>query len=141
MQAKKQLLPNDSQLVFITDETGIFEAFEQLKSQLSQLTTHFITLIYAVSERDINHYPFLRELDILEKRYSEKFIVHRLHTDSVTFYINNIIQEFLEAIINSNLEPKLEFSIFGPDEFVNQITDILGFLNIKSTFIYSKTIQ
>lgn len=141
MQTKKQFPFKDSQLVFITDETGIFELFEQLKSGISQLTTHFITLIYAVNESENNHFPFQLELNILEKRYSEKFIVHKLHTDSITFYVNSLIQEFLEAIINSNLEPKLEFAIFGTDEFVNQNGDILVFLNIESINISSKIIQ
>jgi hypothetical protein len=141
MQTKNQSLPKDSQLVFITDETGIFDTFEQLKGQLGQLTARFITLIYAVNETDNDHFPFFRELNILEKRFSEKFIVHKLPSDSVPFYVNSIIQECLEAIINSSIEPKLEFSIFGAYEFVNQINDILGFLNIKSTFIKSKTIQ
>ena len=141
MQTKNQLLPNDSQLVFITNETGIFDAFEQIKGQLSQLTAPFITLIYAVNESNNNQFPFLRELTILEKRFSGKFIVHKLQTDSVTFYVSSIIQEFLEAIINSSIEPKLEFSIFGHAEFVNQITEILGFLDVKSSFIKSKTIQ
>ena len=137
MQTKNQILSKDSHLVFITDETGIFDTFEQIKGQLSQLTASFITLIYAVNERNNNHSPFLRELNILEKRFSEKFIVHKLHTDLVTFYVSSIIQEFLEAIINTSIEQKMEFSIFGSAEFVNQITDILGFLNIKSIFIKS----
>jgi len=141
MQTKNQLLPKDSQLVFITDETGIFDTFEQLKGQLSQLTAPFITLIYAINENDDDHFPFLRELNILEKRFSDKFIGHKLQTDSVTFYVSSLIQEFLEAIINSSIDPKLEFSIFGPDEFVNQTTDILGFLDVKSSFIKSKKIQ
>jgi len=135
MQTKNQLLPNDSQLVFITDETGIFDAFEQIKGQLSQLTAGFIILIYAINESDDNHLPFLRELNILEKRFFKKIIVYKLHTYSVTFYDSSLIQEFLEAIFNSSIEPKLEFSIFGPAEFVNQITDILGFLDVKSSFI------
>ena len=141
MQTKNQLLPIDSQLVFITDETGIFDTFEQLKGQLSQLTAPFITLIYTVSERNNDHFPFLLELNILEKRFSEKFITHKLHTDSVTSYVSSVIQEFLEAIINSRIEPTLVFSIFGHAEFVNQTTDILGFLDVKSSFIKSKTIQ
>lgn len=140
MQTRNQHQPQDSQLVFITDETGIFNTFEQLKGQLSQLTAHFITLLYTVNENDTHHFPYHHELEILEKRFSEKFIVHKLHTDSVTFYVSSIIQEYLEAIINSSIEPKMEFSIFGSSEFVNQISDILGFLNIKSSLIKSKTI-
>jgi hypothetical protein len=130
MQLNSHLQSQNSQLVFITDATGIFDAFEQLKRELSQLTTHFITLIYAVNDKGNYHFPFSQELTILEKRFSGRLIVHKLYTDSVTFYINNIIQEFLEAIINCNLEPKLEFAIFGTDEFVNQNGDILAFLNI-----------
>lgn len=132
MQPQKLLQPKDSQLVFVTDEHGIFEAFEHIKSQLSQLTVRFITLIYALNESNCNFFPFSNELNILEKRYSEKFNVQKLHSDSITNSSNALIQEFVEAMINSSIDPKLEFSIFGHVEFVNQIADILNFLNVNT---------
>jgi len=93
MQTKNQLLPKDSQLVFITDETGIFDTFEQLKGQLSQLTAPFITLIYAINESDDDHFPFLRELIFWKKDFRIKssytnYIPTRLHSMIVVSFRN-----------------------------------------------------
>jgi hypothetical protein len=119
-------------LVLICDESGIFDAFRKIKKDLGERTDIFLTLIYIIPDNVI--YPlFERELRILSKRFSTIFFVYKLKIESGDY---GSIQESIEAIINSNINLKMHFSIFGNGEFVSFVSGILNYLNIN-TYSYS----
>jgi hypothetical protein len=122
--------------VIMCDEAGIFNAFNYVKVRLAYRGIAFISLIYSVSEKN-THPLFEQELSILEKRFSEDIIVHILRIDATKYFLT---QELIEATINSNTLPVMKFSVFGNDEFVNYVYEVLRFLDVKAFMISSKTI-
>lgn len=125
---------NNLHLVTICDEEGVFEAFNLIKALLPVEAGSNISFVYAIA--DLNpRILFIRELSILEKRFPESFYVHKLNVDSIPYGISSIIQEFLEAIINTNFSLIIKFSIFGDESFSSHVLGILRFLNINSTDI------
>ena len=122
--------------VIICDEAGIFDAFYFLKDQLAGSGTAFLSLIYTASDKNL-HPLFEQELSILEKRFSVKLIVHILRIDTIKFCS---IQELIEATINSNTLSVMKFSVFGNAEFINYVSGILRFLDVKAFMINSKVI-
>ncbi len=127
---------NKFHLVLICDETGIFDAFKTIKEHLGNGGEIFLSLIYSVPENYINPL-FEREISILEKRFS-----HNLYTYTVKVVPGNYdsIQEFIEAIINSNTNLKMEFLIFGIEEFTDYASGVLSYLNMDTVSIKSKII-
>jgi hypothetical protein len=123
-------------IVIICDEAGIFDAFDFLADQLEGPGTAFLSLIYNVSEKNLNPL-FELEFTILERRFSERLIVHIPRIDTKNYCFN---QELLEATINSNTFQEMRFLIFGNDEFVNYISGFLSFLDMKTSLINSKTL-
>lgn len=122
--------------VITCDEAGIFDAFYFVKDKLADSGTAFLSLIYTVSDKNL-HPLFKQELSILEKRFSDKLIVHILRIDTTKYCFK---QEIIEATINSNTLPVMKFSVFGNAEFVNHVTGILRFLDVKAFIINSKII-
>ena len=123
-------------LIIVCDEAGIFDAFNFVKEQLSCIESSFLSLIYTVSDKNL-HPLFEQELSILEKRYSVDLIVHILRIDKTKYCFK---QELIEATINSNTLPVMKFSIFGKVEFVDYVTRVLSFLDVKDLLINSKII-
>jgi hypothetical protein len=118
--------------VIVCDEAGVFDAFNFVKDQLTAgRGTAFLSLIYTVSDKNL-HPLFEQELSILEKRFSDFLIVHILRIDTTKYCFE---QELIEATINSNTLPIMKFSIFGNAEFVNHVSWVLRFLNIKESSI------
>jgi hypothetical protein len=122
--------------VIICDEAGIFDAFYFLKDQLSDRGNSFLSLIYTVSDKN-PHPLFEQELTILEKRFTDDLIVHISSIDTTKYCLK---QELIEATINSNTLPTIKFSVFGNAEFVNYVSGILRFLDVKPFMINSKII-
>ena len=122
--------------VIMCDEAGIFDAFNFIADQLAGRGTAFLSLIYNVSDKNL-HPLFEQEFSILERRFSERLIVHILRIDTKNYCFK---QELLEATINSNTVPILKFLVFGNAEFVNYVCGILRFLDVKAFMINSKTI-
>jgi ferredoxin-NADP reductase len=123
---------NGSHFVITCDETGIFEAFYAIKDRLAAgRGTDFISLIYTVSDKNLHPF-FKQELNILEKRFSDFLIVHISRIDTKKYYIK---QELIEATINSNTLPKMKFLVFGNTEFVNYVSRVLRFLDVKEFMI------
>jgi hypothetical protein len=116
------------------DEAGIFDAFNFIADQLAGKGTTFLSLIYTISDKNL-HPLFEQEFSILERRYSERLIVHILRIDTKNYCFR---QELLEATINSNTLPKMKFLVFGNNEFVNHVSGILRFLDVKAFLIDSK---
>ena len=125
-----------SHFVIMSDEAGIFDAFYFVRDRLSDRGNSFLSLIYTVSDKNI-HPLFEQELSILEKRFSDDIIVHILRIDPAKYYIK---QELLEATINSNTLQVMKFSVFGNADFVNYVSGVLRFLDVKAFMINSKII-
>jgi hypothetical protein len=120
-------------LIIVCDEAGIFDAFNFVRDKLADSGNSFLSLIYTISDKNL-HPLFEQELSILEKRFSDDIIVHILKID-ITKYCS--IQELIEATINSNTLPAMKFSVFGNAEFVNYVSEVLRFLDVKTFMINS----
>ena len=120
--------------VLICDESGIFDAFRIIRESLGGRGKIFLSLIYSVPENYLNPL-FEREIAILEKRFSHNLYTHTLKVESGKY---DLIQELIEAIINSNTNLKMQFLVFGKEEFVNYVSEVLEYLNIDTFSIKSK---
>ena len=120
--------------VIISDEAGIFDAFNFITDRLADRGTAILSFIYTFSENNLQPL-FERELNILERRYSGRLIVHMVRTDTNQYCCK---QDIIEATINSNTLPKIEFLVFGNIEFINYLFGILQFLDVKAPMIKSK---
>ena len=116
---------NKIHLVLICDETGIFDAFKTTKEHLGSMDENFLSLIYYVPQIYLNPL-FEREIAILEKRFSHNLYTYTLKAESMNDYL---LQEIIEAIINSNTNLKMQFRIYGNVEFVDYVSEVLGYLN------------
>jgi hypothetical protein len=123
-------------LVIVCDEAGIFDAFNFVRDNLANRGTAFLSLIYSVSDKN-PHPLFEQELSILEKRFSDDIIVHILRIDTTKYCFK---QELIEATINSNTLPVMKFSVFGNADFVNYVSGVLKYLDVKAFMINSKII-
>jgi hypothetical protein len=123
-------------LVLICDETGIFDAFRIIKQYLGSRGEIFLSLIYSVKENYLNPL-FKREIKILEKRFSHNLYTYTLKVDPGKY---DSIQELIEAIINSNTNLKMQFQIFGIEEFADYVSGVLVYLNIDTFSIEIKNI-
>jgi hypothetical protein len=122
---------NKIHLVLICDGTGIFDAFSSIKEHLGNRSEDFLSLIYSIPENYLNPL-FERELAILEKRFSHNLYIYTLKVEPGKYDIN---QEFIEAVINSNTNLKMQFLVFGNYEFVDYVSGVLGYLNIHTSSI------
>jgi len=130
---KTEYQNNNLHLVLICDEAGIFDTFKVIKDCLTKRGETFLSLIYTIPNNILNP-MFERELRILGKRYSHSLFIYKLKIESRDY---ELIQGFIEAIINSNTNPKMQFSVSGSGEFVSHVTRLLGYLNIDSCYIKS----
>jgi hypothetical protein len=130
---KRNSKNNKTHLVLICDETGIFDAFKIIKEQLGGSGDTFLSLIYSVPENYLNPL-FEREISILEKRFSHNFYTYTLRTEPGDY---DQIQEFIEAVINSNTNLKMRFLVSGNNEFADYVSGVLGYLNIDTFSIES----
>lgn len=115
-------------LVFICDETGIFDAFKIIRERLASGDEIFLSLIYSVPENFLNPL-FEKEISILERRFSHHLFTCTLKVEPGAY---ELIQEFIEAIINSNTKLEMQFLIFGNDEFADYVAGVLGYLDIDA---------
>ena len=120
-----------SHTVFIADEIGIFDIFNQIKYYLSEKESSFLTLLYATKSTEDELKPYWRELQLLEKRFAEKLVVIQLKKAAIAFYRSGIIQEFIEAVINSSITEKMQFIVAGNEEFSTRVHEVLEFLSIQ----------
>ncbi|HET6557364.1 MAG TPA: hypothetical protein VFG54_08620 [Prolixibacteraceae bacterium] len=125
---------NKFHLVLICDESGIFDAFRIMKEYLGNRGEVFLSLIYAVPE-NYHHPLFEREIKILEKRFSHHLYTYTLKVEPGKY---DFVQEIIEAIINSNTHLKMQFLIFGHEEFIEYATGVLGYLDMDTYSIQSK---
>lgn len=125
---------NISHLILICDESGIFDAFKTLKKHLGSRGENFLSLIYSVPENYLNPL-FEREITILEQRFFHNLYTYTLKIEPGKY---DLIQEIIEAIINSNTNLKMQFLIFGKEEFAEYVSGVLEYLNMDTISIKSK---
>jgi hypothetical protein len=116
--------------VYVVDEEGISEIFTELKQALASQADYHTTLIYFSPENKFIYYP---ELEILQKRYPTQFILYPVRekvNDASTS-----LQEFLEAVINSNTKHRLIFILSGDEELTDIVSNQLWFLGISKNQI------
>jgi len=120
-------------LVLVCDESGIFDAFNLVKKHLGSSNEVLLTLVYSISE-NLNNPLFEKELRILENRYTPQLNSYLIMVTNSDY---EIIQEFIEAIINCNSDHKMQFKIFGDKEFVDYLSGVLEYLNVDICQIIS----
>ena len=116
--------------VYVVDEEGISKMFTELKQVLASQADYHTTLIYFSPENKFIFYP---ELEILRKRYPTQFILYPIRekvNDASTS-----LQEFLEAVINSNTKHRLIFVLSGDEELTHIVSNQLWFLGIPKNQI------
>ena len=128
---------NNYHLVLICDDSGIFDTYKILRDKLWGGNNLLLSLIYTIPTNKINPL-FERELRILNKRFSHNLSVYKLRIDPENF---ELIQEFIEAVINSNTCTKVQFSVSGKMEFVDYVSGVLRYLNVNEDTIDSQIIS
>lgn len=127
--------------VFVTDDSGIHEVFEQIKIKLKDDCNNFLSLIYSISEQ-ITPPLYAAELESLERRYFSQLITYYEFSGVNSCQeASDLNQKLLEIIINCNTCREIEFLLVGHDEFVARATDRLQFLGIHSNQIQSQIIK
>ena len=115
----------NNHVVIIADENGIAAVFPKVKEMLTDALDTAITVLY------YSHHPhfFQKELKILERHFFTKLYVSY---ESTSHLVN---QEMIEAVINANTIPKMNFLISGGIAFTQKSKEILAFLGIQSITI------
>jgi hypothetical protein len=116
--------------VYVVDEEGISKMFTELKQVLVSQADCHTTLIYFSPENKFIFYP---ELEILRKRYPTQFILYPVREN--VNEVSTTLQEFLEAIINSNTKYRLIFVLSGDEELIHIVSNQLWFLGISKNQI------
>jgi len=133
--------PQDSaHFVYISDESGIITAFDQIKSKLRCELNGYLTLIYSTPVY-LSQPLFRAELENIEKRFQSRLITHYVYNRNPHPSDNpDNHQQILEIVINSNTCRMMQFLILGHEEFASTVTGRLQFLGIKSDQISSQII-
>jgi hypothetical protein len=127
----------NTHFVYISNEDGIFAAFNQVKKELAKNEQTCLSLVYFVLAES-NQPLFKTELGFLEKRFYHKLLVYYAALEPNAACLKH---EFLEVIINSNINKEMQFLAFGNADFVDQVTEQLIFLGIKPNQINSHYIK
>jgi hypothetical protein len=131
---------DSAHFVFISDESGIITAFEQIKSKLRSEFNGCLTLIYSTPVY-LSRPLFRAELENLEKRFPSKLITHYVSNRSPHPSDNpETHQQIMEIVINSNTCGMMQFLILGQEEFAGMVIGRLQFLGIKSNQLNSQII-
>ena len=117
---------NSLHSVYIVGEEGISKIFTELKHMLASYADNHTTLVYFSPEND---FIFARELEILQKRYPTQLALYPVREKVID--ASTLLQELLEAIINSNTKQRLVFILSGDEELIYIVSNQLWFLNIS----------
>jgi hypothetical protein len=112
--------------VFLADDAGLASVFPRLKDCLSMPGYKHVTLLYLSSHKP---QTFHKELYILQKHFPTQLFV--LARSKERPGQGEDCQQDLEAILNANTMPQMEFVLSGLEEFVQRASDTLFFLGIK----------
>ena len=126
--------------ICISSESGIIQAFEQIKSRLGGELNSCLTLLYSIPA-DLSLPLFKAELDSLEKRFPSRLITYYLFSHPHHPFENSgRHQQVLEIVINSNTCTRMQFQVLGQEDFVGMVVERLHFLGIKTYQIKSQII-
>ncbi|SEP43433.1 hypothetical protein [Mucilaginibacter sp. OK283] len=112
--------------IFITDDLGIASVFPAIKFKLTDLKYRQVSLLYfSVNKQHI----FQKELQILERRFLTQLYVSYIskEIEAATVFPN----EEIEAILNANTMPHMNFILSGNTEFIEKVKSILHFFDIN----------
>lgn len=123
-------IPQLAHKVYITDQEGIFDAFSEIRADLSAQVAIHLTVLYSVPEQE-DKVLYEKELAVLQSRFPTSLILHIIAADNET----NSIQEHIEVAVNSDVTDNITFFVFGEMYFVHSVTDIIDYLPIKSTVL------
>jgi hypothetical protein len=137
-QSCQETLADESHFVFITDESGIGQAFETIKSMLGGGKNNCLTLIYSVPENPAQPL-FKAELESIEKRYPAQILTYYV-TGKGILPIDQMdkIQQILEIVINCNTRKWMQFRMMVRAEQTETIAGRLTYLGINPTQIIYK---
>ena len=130
----------NAHFVFVANESGIYSAFELIKSLLRNEQNSCLSLIYSITR--LHPQPlFISELENLERRYPSQLITYYLFSRNHDLTDKrDINQQILEIVINCNTCELMQFLILGDAELVELVTDRLRFLGICPDRISSQII-
>ena len=122
--------------VFVTDETGIAESYQQAKNCLVQHPDDHVSLLFFAEN---NEALFSKEMTILHNHFPERFLVY----DELlsTLHPGVLPQETLESVINENTRDEMSFFIAGQAGFTDLIRQSLVFLGIDPQRIASREMK
>jgi len=113
--------------IFITDDLGIASVFPAIKFKLTGLKCQQVSLLYFSVN---NQHVFQKELQILEKRFLTQLYVSYIskEIEDVTILPN----EEIEAVLNANTMPHMDFILSGNAEFIEKVKSLLIFFDISN---------
>jgi len=116
--------------VFFADELGIASVYPALKKKLAESRYKHVSLLYCSSN---NRHIFQKEMEILQRHFPSQLFVS-YHSNE--FFNTCLIgKEDIEAVMNANTMPQMDFTISGNEAFVEEIKELLLFLGIEKVRI------
>jgi len=127
MQKRINIKESGVHYVFFADDLGIASVFHVLKSRLAEPSCQHVSLFYCSLN---NEFIFQKELKILQQHFpSQLFIIYQ----SKEFAGHCVFQqEDIEAILNANTMPRMNFIISGNEAFAYAVKEVLTFLGIEN---------
>lgn len=117
-------------LVYIMDEVGMASVFPELTQVLAAEPSAAVTILYRSSD---NNFAFAKELDILERHFPARLYVS--YESATATGSDTACQRTIEAIINTNIIPKISFILSGHKAFIEQCKVVLQFLGVDSVTV------
>jgi len=116
--------------VFFADDLGIASVFQTLKSRLSEPCDQHVSLFYCSLNSQHN---FQKELKLLQQHFPcQLFVIY--HSNEFAGHCI-LQQDDIEAVINANTMPQMNFTISGNESFAYTIKELLTFLGIENVQI------
>lgn len=120
-----QITNNNAHHLIISDAVGLASIFPWLKRTLAAHAGTHVSLLYSSAQGDFH---FKKELTILHSRYAAQLFVYYLPGSNT----EPDLQKEIEAVINANTKPCMEFTISGNESFTGRVKEILRFLGIQN---------
>jgi ferredoxin-NADP reductase len=116
--------------IFITDDLGIASVFPAIKFKLTDQDCQQVSLLYFSLNKQ---HVFRKELQILERRFLTHLYISYLSQDiEGTRAFPN---EEIEAVLNANTMPRMDFILSGNEEFIGKAKSLLTFFDINEVQI------
>ncbi|MFX1706422.1 hypothetical protein PV783_20805 [Chitinophaga sp. CC14] len=122
-----QITNNSAHHLFISDAVGLASIFPLLKQTLAVSAGAHVSLLYSSAQGDFH---FKKELVILQSRYATQLFVYYISGSDTEPGVD--LQKEIEAAINANTKPCMEFTISGNKFFTGRVEVILRFLGIQN---------